>query len=264
MQTPAGALTLAMEAPTAFIPITAIVPAMHAMGERAMDLEVEGGRARGEHISCRMGCAACCRMLVPVSAPEALALKDLIECLPAERRQALSQRIDHVQERLEEEGLLEELQVIAETDRQLSDEEMEPVNRAYYNLRIPCPFLENEVCSIYEYRPAACRELLVTTPAEFCQDFATNPVQAIPVPLRMSTVLGMLWSQLSGGPVRFIPLPVALPWARRHAETGSRTWPGVQILEHALEQVYRFLSGEFSRRGIAVSETTPPDHRSKQ
>ena len=242
VKTPAGLLTMPVEVPTGFIPVTAIVPLMRRLGEQAQALEEQKAIAAGRAISCKLGCAACCRMLVPVSAPEAFALKDMIAKMPAGRRQATVTKVAAARARLERAGLLGRLTEIAETGRQLSDEEMEPINRDYYALRMPCPFLENEVCSIYEDRPAACRELLVTSPAEFCQDMVKNPVRPLPVPVRMSTVLGLLWSELSGGPARLIPLPVALEWAKRHAPEGTGTWKGSSLFEKALDKVWRLLN----------------------
>jgi Fe-S-cluster containining protein len=243
-----------IEVSTGFVPITELVPVLRDLGERAMALEEAQAIAAGERVSCRKGCAACCRMLVPVSAPEALALGELIETLPEERRRATLRRVDEVRRRLEQAGLWAPLTEIADTDRQFSDEEMEPINRAYFALRMPCPFLESEVCSIYEGRPAACRELLVTSPSELCEDPVANPVRPLPVPLRMSTVLGLLWSELNGGPIRFIPLPVALAWATRHAEARGLVWRGSALLEQALDNVWRFVSRIFRERGIAPPE----------
>ena len=137
---------------------------------------------------------------------------------------------------------MQRLEGLAESDRQFSDEEMEPVNRDYYALRLPCPFLEDERCSIYEQRPAACRELLVTSPAKYCEDMVANPVRTLPIPVRVGTALSLLWAELVGGPARFIPLPLALVWAARHAPEGERTWKGTQLLEKALDKVWRFLS----------------------
>lgn len=252
--TPAGPVTIPIEVPTGYVPITAIVPAMRELGERAMATEEAQARKAGEQVSCRKGCAACCRMLVPVSGPEAFALHDFIESLSRERRHAMLARVDDAQRRLEQAGLWGPLNDLAETDRQLSDEEMEPINRAYFALRMPCPFLESEVCSIYEERPAACRELLVTSPAELCDDPVANPVKPLPVPLRMSTVLGLLWSHLAGGPIRFIPLPVALAWAARHADGREQVWRGPVLLEQALDSAWRFLSRVFRERGIPMPE----------
>lgn len=241
LNTPAGQVTARVEVPSGFVPVTAIVPLLRRLGEQAQALEERRALAAGRSISCQKGCAACCRMLVPVSAPEAFALRDLVLGLPEERRLVMIQRVESASRRLAEAGLLEPLLQIAETGRQLSDDEMEPVNQAYYSLRMPCPFLENDACSIYEERPAACREMLVTSPAELCQDIVNNQVQALPVPVRMSTALGMLWAELAGGPIRLIPLPVALTWAEHHAVDGRRSWQSLDLIGKAMEKIWLYL-----------------------
>jgi len=248
LNTPAGQLTMPVEVPTGFVPVTAIVPLMRRLGEQAQALEVRQSIAAGQTISCRMGCAACCRMMVPVSAPEAFALQAMIQALPDARRSEMMNKLSDARARLEEAGLLARLTEIADTTQPLTDEEMEPVNREYYALRMPCPFLDNETCSVYENRPAACRELLVTTPAELCQDMVNNQVRALPVPVRISTALGALWSELVGGPARLIPLPIALDWAERRSAERGMVWKGTQLLEKALDKVWRYLSQEFANR----------------
>jgi Fe-S-cluster containining protein len=240
--TPAGELTTQVDVPTGFVPITAIVPLMRRLGEQAQALEEQRSIEAGSAISCQKGCAACCRMLVPVSAPEALALRDFVEALPADRKDAFSSRLAQTQQRLEQTGLLGRLRHIAESEAQRTDDDMESINRDYYALRLPCPFLDNEMCSIYEQRPAACRELLVTTPPDFCKDVVNNPVSALLVPLRVSTALSLLWAELLGGPAKLIPLPIALDWAAGHQAEAKKTWKGGQLLENALDKVWRFLS----------------------
>jgi Fe-S-cluster containining protein len=42
----------------------------------------------------------------------------------------------------------------------------------YFRLRIACPFLEDESCSIHPERPLVCRQHLVTSPSKQC----SNPV----------------------------------------------------------------------------------------
>ncbi len=248
VNTPAGEVHTQVEVSTGFVPLTSIVPAFREVGKRAIALEQARAEATGLAISCRMGCAACCRMLVPVSPPEAFALHEAVQRLPDSQRRHLHEKIEASRVRLEEAGLWGRLSEVAETDRQLSDEDMEQTNRDYYALRLPCPFLENEACSIYSDRPAACRELLVTTPADLCQDIVRNPVRPIPVPVRMGTVLGMLWAELVGGPVTLIPLPLALSWAARHGEQGKRRWKGSELLEKGMDKVWRYLSKEFESR----------------
>ncbi|HEY7534090.1 MAG TPA: YkgJ family cysteine cluster protein [Nitrospiraceae bacterium] len=249
LNTPAGRLTVAIDVPTGFVPITAIVPAMRRMGEEAERLEERRAAEVGEHVSCRMGCAACCRMLVPVSPPEAFALRDYVESLPSDRRERIADRLAEVKQQLREYGLLDPLVDLAEGTTVRSDEDFEPLNRAYYALRMPCPYLEHEMCSIYEARPAACRELLVTSPAEWCQDLLHNPVRSISVPARMGSALGMLWGELTDSAPRLIPLPLALEWAERHQGENQPRWAGTYLLDRALDKVWRFLSQAFQQSG---------------
>jgi Fe-S-cluster containining protein len=252
LNTPAGRLTTAIDVPTGFIPINAIVPVTRRLGEEAAELEVRHAIEAGRTISCGKGCAACCRMLVPLSAPEAFALREYVEQLPPDRRTLLLDRLSETKNRMKHEGLWEPLTDVAEASEPVPDAELDPINRAYYALRLPCPYLENELCSIYEARPAACRELLVTSPAELCQDFVQNPVIPLPVPLRVSSILGLVWGTLTSSPPRLIPLPMALEWAERHEEEAQRAWPGSSLLDEVLDKMWRFLSQEFTNRGWTV------------
>lgn len=257
LKTPAGELSTSIEVPTRLIPITAIVPLTRRLGEEATALEEAQIQDAGQHISCQKGCAACCRMLVPVSPPEAFALKTMVDALPVERRTILLNKLHSARARLEETGLLTRLRALLERDTPLTDEDMEPINRDYYALRMACPFLEDEACSIYEDRPAACRELLVTTPADLCEDLINNPVHPLPAPMRVGTVLALLWSELKGTAPTLIPLPMALDWAETHAVEGHGMWRGTQLLEQMLENVWRILEQEFANRASGQAAPKP-------
>lgn len=241
LPTPAGELRAEIAVPTRLIPVSDIVPVMRSLSEQALVLEEKKHERAGETTSCHKGCAACCRMLVPVSPPEAFALKKTVEQLPAAQRDRILQRLATLQHTLNEAGLLGRLVQLSETRTQLSDEDMEPVNREYYARRLPCPFLDDDVCSVYDARPAACRELLVTSPAEWCQEMDNNPVRAVPVPFRVGTALSLLWATITGGVARLIPLPVALDWAERHAGENSVRHNGATLLQMGLEKILGLL-----------------------
>ena len=246
IQTPAGHLTASVAVPTGFIPITDIIPLMQSLGEQAHQLAIDNTNQTGATISCQKGCAACCRMMIPVAPPEALALLSVVEALPSPKKERLLERFQAAQMTLREAGLEEGLQRLAFSEDQGTDEELEPLNRAYYALRMPCPFLEDEICSIYEQRPSACRELLVTSPAELCQDLIRNPIQLIPSPFRIGTVLSKLWTDCYQGPVRLIPLPFALDWATVHETRNTRTWAGPELLSRALDAAAQYLQRQSS------------------
>jgi Fe-S-cluster containining protein len=241
IQTPAGELATSISVPTKLIPITDIIPLMRSLGEQAHQLAIDHITRTGASISCQKGCAACCRMMIPVAPPEAFRLMSVVEALPSPRKESLLNRFQEAQVTLRKAGIEEELKRLAFSEDQVTDEELEPLNRAYYKLRMPCPFLENEVCSIYEERPSACRELLVTSPAELCRDLTANPIQPIPPPFRIGSVLSKLWADCCEGPVRLIPLPFALDWARAQKNWLTKTWSGPQLLSRALDAAVQFL-----------------------
>jgi hypothetical protein len=104
------------------------------------------------------------------------------------------------------------------------------------------------MCSIYEARPAACRELLVTSPAQLCDDLVENAVEPVPVSVRIGTVLGLVWAGVTGSAPRLIPLPLALDWAKRHREAAKKQWAGSDLIDRMLDTLWRVLSQELDRR----------------
>ena len=100
LNTPAGRLTTAIDVPTGLIPITAIVPLTRRLGDEAAELEIQQATETGQSISCRKGCAACCRMLVPLSAPEAFALREHVKQLPTDRQTQLLNRLHDTKDRM--------------------------------------------------------------------------------------------------------------------------------------------------------------------
>lgn len=248
LNTPAGRLTTAVEVPTGFVPVTAIVPLMRRLGEEAHALEEARLTDNGKTVSCHKGCAACCRMMVPLSAPEAFALREFVRSLPTERQQRIATRLAETKLLLLSHGLWHRLLELGETTQTPDDDALEPINRDYYALRTPCPFLEDEACSIYQERPSACRELLVTSPAERCQDLVKNQVEQIEAPVRIGPALGLLWGELTQTPARLIPLPIAMDWAERHHGENQSMWQGTKLLDQALDKVWRFLSQGFQKR----------------
>ncbi|MDH5741400.1 MAG: YkgJ family cysteine cluster protein, partial [Nitrospira sp.] len=191
LNTPAGQVTSAVDVPTGFVPVSAIVPLVRRLGEEAQALEVARTIESGKAASCHKGCAACCRMLVPLSAPEAFALRDWVRSRPAEEQERIAHRFSESKVRLLSHGIWRQLSSLCDAPLTTNDVAIEGVNRMYYALRLPCPFLEEEICTIYDERPAACRELLVTSPPMQCDDLTKTPIEPVSVPIQVSTVLGL-------------------------------------------------------------------------
>ncbi len=219
---PAGPRRLIQLLPLA----NALADAVTGMAERALEKQ-------GEKISCRKGCAACCRSMVPISEVEARRLRELVESLPDPRRAQVVTRFAEVLCQLDEAGLLDKLR----TREQWTDLENKKVQVEYFLQGIACPFLEDESCTIYGDRPASCREFLVTSPAEKCALPTNEEVRIVKLPFRVMSAL----ARFDTGPataerIRWVPLVLALEWAIEHPDT-SAPRPGPELTRELFQHV---------------------------
>jgi hypothetical protein len=81
------------------------------------------------------------------------------------------------------------------------------------------PVIE-ESCSIHPDRPAACREDLVTSPAESGAHPTQETVRCVPLPLKVSAALRHCATDgaTAGRPSGWVPLILAPEWAAAHPE----------------------------------------------
>jgi Fe-S-cluster containining protein len=191
-----------------------VVKTAQVLAEAIVDRAVHATRGRGEVISCRKGCGACCRQVVPVSQPEARQVQALVENLPEPRRSAIKARFDAARARLATTDLPNRM---AHADN-IDDASRQTLAFDYFRQGIACPFLEDESCSIYEDRPLVCREYLVTTPAANCAVPTVEPVVRIKLPARISLALGQLEPTTPGRSVWWLPLIDAPHWAASHPD----------------------------------------------
>jgi hypothetical protein len=108
---------------------------------------------------------------------------------------------------------------------------------SYFRLGIACPFLEDESCSIHADRPVACREYLVTSPAEACAQPTPQTVRMIRLPLQVSHALGRIdEGGEPGSDRRWVPLIVAPAWARAHPVVPAKR-PGTDWIKRLVENL---------------------------
>lgn len=113
---------------------------------------------RGERdpVACRSGCGACCRHLVPIWEVEAIALFAAASELPAHVRDRVLANLDRWLPAYEE--WLDEAEAAGlDFDPATARQPFSAVATHYWQRQIPCPFLIDESCAIYEDRPAECR-----------------------------------------------------------------------------------------------------------
>ena len=128
-----------------------VLPLFQFLTDTVVDQAQKQVVAEGKTISCKAGCGACCRQLVPISQTEARQLAGLIEELPAPRRDQIQSRFNLARQKLAQFSLLAELQ----DPNQIAGPQLNPLGMRYFSLGIACPFLEAESCSIHPHRPLA-------------------------------------------------------------------------------------------------------------
>lgn len=203
-------LRLALNVPDGPTRPIELLPLFRTLADVMVDAAAEDAKAKGFAISCRKGCGACCRQLVPVSAVEVESLRRLVDALPEPRRAAVIERFERARQRLADAGLLDTLRA----PERIGASDADAIGYDYFLLRIPCPFLEEESCSIHAERPLACREYLVTTPAIHCAQPSDATVHRVPMPALVSRAIRRMDEDAPRDYEPWIPMILALEWPR--------------------------------------------------
>src|SRR5580698_6530439 len=198
--------------------LTELLPIVQNLENAIIGKVTEEAAACGKPISCRAGCGACCRQLVPLNLFEAEALTDWIRTLPEERQKALAERFHQALSALRDAGVID---AILKNERVADEEPNRQLAIDYFHAAVACPFLENESCSIHPIRPLACREYLVTSPPELCQDPSVNNVHGVMLPVKISRALYSFGREMEQDLRGWIPLVFLLAWAKSGARPGE-------------------------------------------
>jgi Fe-S-cluster containining protein len=177
----------------------------------------------GGAVSCRAGCAACCRQLVVVAPLEALAIERHVRSADRpQRRRWEAAHLRHSQALSQQPALMRRFQAFRTARGYVPPEEGDMLEREYWAAQIPCPFLEKERCTIYPARPFACREHFVVTPPEQC---ARDPdsVRMPPTRFEFRAIAGQVGEQCLGLEDRLVPLFEAVAYASEHRSEAKLT-----------------------------------------
>ena len=198
------------------------LPFLRSIADRVIQHAVAHTEATGAKISCRRGCAACCKAQpVPVTPAEAYALLRIVEAMDEPLQKQVRERFADRAARLREAGLAE---AFIHYDDSMTAAEARHNAQRYFRLGLVCPFLEDDACSIYRDRPFVCRQYLVTSPADLCQDPFDNPVEPIPIPIGAAGVALETATAMLGKPQITVPLVLALEYAEEHRTELERTF----------------------------------------
>jgi len=252
LSTPDWEMNATVAVPVGPTPVAALLPLAQRLSDQVVSFTEQALARQGKSISCKKGCGACCRQLVPISEVEARRIRDLVAGLPEPRRSEIHARFADARRRLSDAGLL---------NRLLHPEEWTPAAYAslaahYFQGKLACPFLDEESCSIHPDRPLTCREYLVTSPAENCAQPTPETIDRVRLPLKVVNAV----ARLNVPPTRpflesWVPLVLAPEWADAHPDESplrsGREWLR-ELFEHLYDKDTADADGQpLSPRGTA-------------
>jgi Fe-S-cluster containining protein len=233
-----GVISATAVVPAGHTTLTQILPVLQALDDSIIQSTASAIEAAGHPISCKAGCGACCRQLVPISIFEAEALTAWIRTLPEANQKELAERFHQTLLALSASGILDRLVKMGQEDWRNDTEENQQMCLDYLYQRIPCPFLVNESCSIHPIRPLICREYLVTSPAENCFDPGVLKISPVKLPVKLFPALNQIGAELEHDVRGWIPLVFLFAWMKANAQPGNHvSGPGPSVLYEVIRRI---------------------------
>ncbi len=203
-----------------------IVPVARRISTKLALAALDNLKQQSQDVPCCKGCSQCCYYLVPLSVPEAFCLRRQILAMNSARRELLVNRC------LETAAIvIENHQQSEEQNLNFTESDISQISLWYSQIKLPCPFLSEKLCTVYQIRPSACREHIVTGSSELCGTDMTKDFNVVKMPVSILEVMTQLTAQLEQSQPEAVMLPVALPWTQINLERNKRTWPAIEIVE---------------------------------
>lgn len=204
-----------------------IVPLARKIADEISKILQESTIGNGGEIPCHMGCTVCCHYLVLLSPPEALRLLQETMHLSLKKCgdvvQGCSRMADSVRKYL--------FRSISPLDGDATSHQQEDFADWYFKQKEPCSFLSNNSCSIYEYRPIACREHLIVDTDVFCSFNDRNEGHILEIPISIKQALKTLTCNLDMTTMESIVLPCIFDWYNYNRELSNRTWNAAMMVK---------------------------------
>jgi Fe-S-cluster containining protein len=223
-------LEMEMTVPANAVKPRRMLPIFQQMSNAFVELSMNAATANGEEISCKAGCGACCSQPVPIAEVEAYHIAELVESMPEPRRTEIKERFRVAVGYFSNKKWFDRMKACVSGHAHNTDELKKAalaLVMEYFHENVPCPFLEKGSCSIYEARPLACREYLVTTPAENCSRPTAQTVKVMDLLVKPLDSLRHLGRKGHTAETASLMLVNALEFAAKHSErfeekTGER------------------------------------------
>ncbi len=227
-------LEAAVNLPAESVTVEELLPVLYAFADAYLGAVIAQAEELGQRVSCKAGCGACCAQLVPVSEAEARRLARLLHEMPEPRRSRLRDRFQHLRGKLTAAGLWERL---LDTGKLADLDARRRIGMEYFLLGEPCPFLENQSCSIYPDRPMRCREYFVTSPPAHCADPRPETIRMVPLPVKFSEILYCFDDGRGLQSTRWVALSHILEASGGRREHAGPALPAVEMFRNFLVQI---------------------------
>jgi len=219
--------------------LSALVPLAQLLNTKITTI-IKSALNKEDTITCQANCSHCCKYLVPLTIPEAMWLREEVMQMPKWKRKfvykSTTLTAKHILELAPKSFLQELIEAQNETGSKSND-----ISKWYHSMKLACPFLLSNKCTIYNQRPMACREHLVVNSASgFCNPGNTKQPQLLQMPISLVMALAELTSELEQKPVETIILPFVLAWCDENYEYFEHTWPTSELVGRFVE----ILSGQ--------------------
>ncbi len=106
-------------------------------------------------IPCHKGCQDCCKQLFPLSLIEAFYINEGFKSLDRKTRRELQRKAEKASEKIEELDL-EQYEISSDSLEDIA-QARNSITHALQSTKLDCPLLENQICSLYNYRNHDCR-----------------------------------------------------------------------------------------------------------
>ena len=212
-----------------------IVPLARTISTKITEVVLKNIYSKGYQIPCYKGCSACCnRCLVPLSVPEAFRLNEDIKKAPVLKRESIWRDCLNASRHILLHKPPKKIVHRSTEDSSNKPADINLISSWYTSFNLACPFLQQDVCTIYEQRPLACREHYIIGSAEGCSEEHSS-AEVLEMPIQMPNALSQLASELEGTGEEALILPLALVWCKQNKKRAARTWPYEMMVKRFVE-----------------------------
>ncbi len=261
-----GGIPIKMELTVPATPVKPhrMLPIFQQMTNSFVDISAQSAEANGKTISCKAGCGACCSQPVPIAEIEAYHIAEVVEQLPEPRRTEIRQRFTDAVEHFTKIDWFDRMKATAARaatePRDTVIKDIQKIALEYFEENLPCPFLEEGSCSIHPVRPVACREYLVTSPAENCSNPTATTVNKIDLFVKASDSVRTVGRTEKFRKMGFIPLIKALDLAAEYPESFTQK-TGQRWVTDFFEQLTKT---EIPKKGLKPNNRSIGKRRTKK